>query len=143
MENCKLTLDGPGLSFTREISQSLAMQVMAVVVGVDGVSPKVERMSPEAEKVSLREFLNETKGTNNVDKILLFTFHLITYEGQEIASRNEIKSSFKKAHEPLPANFSRDLLNTLKKGWLVEDKDNEGSFYVTRKGRDAVERLRS
>jgi hypothetical protein len=57
----------------------------------------------------------------------------------ELFTKDDIRGRFRLSGEAAPANFPRDFIWAVKNGWIAEDPKSPGSFYVTQKGRNAIE----
>ena len=89
--------------------------------------------------MSLREHLTATEAKRNPDKILAIADYLERIEGLHGFSKDDIKARFRTAGESPPGNFPRDFSWTVSNGWIAEDAQTKGQFYVTRTGQSAVE----
>lgn len=151
-ETYKLTLQGGGLSVDREVDQATAFQILAAIMG--GASPlpvavggggrsaaatELFRPRGAAARLSLREHMDEVGATRNPDKILAIAAYLTDTRGMSTFSTDDVKKEFKNAAEPVPANYARDWRWAVSNGWLAADHEEAGEFYVTDKGRDALE----
>src|SRR5690606_11560684 len=85
------------------------------------------------------EFLEETGGSSFHEKIAAIARYMRDHEGQQDFSREDIKVRFRSAGEVMPGNFPRDFQKALQAGWVAEDPQNRGRFYVTRRGDDAID----
>lgn len=142
-----ITLSGDGMSFDRKITQQVALHVMNVVLGT-GVTPSVVANAPLGRSVgevqetslplSLREFLDKIGAIKKPDQITTIAQYIIDYEKQEDFDREDIRSRFLTAREPLPGNFARDFALAQKNGWLAEVHGKKNRFYVTTKGIQAI-----
>jgi hypothetical protein len=142
-----ITLSGDGMSFDRKITQQVALQVMNVVLGTGFNQPGVAHTPlhrpvgdvPEASlPLSLREFLDKIGASKKPDQITTIAQYIIDHEKQEDFGREDIRSRFLTAREPLPGNFGRDFAVALKNGWLAEVHGKKNRFYVTTKGIQAI-----
>jgi hypothetical protein len=115
--------------------------VLAHSVTVHGSTPKSAPGSSGegASRTSLREYLDETQATRNPDKITAMGQYLLLHENVGEFTRDDIKGRFRTAGEVPPANFPRDFSWAVKNGWIAEDPKKPGAFYVTQKGRVAIE----
>ncbi len=96
--------------------------------------------SAEPAKVSLREFLDDSKATTKPDQIVTIGHYMAVHEGKDTFSRDEIKVRFQAARERLPANMPRDFSTAISKGMIAQDHAKSGQYYVTKKGVQALER---
>lgn len=142
-----LTLDGNGVTVKRDIPESVARAVIALVMG-GSTAPSSVAVStgvgaagnppPTGTTVaqSVREYLDETDAKRNPDKIVTVAGYLKS-QGQLSFSRDDIKQQFPKAGEPIPGNYARDFALAVSTGWIAEHA-NTGSFYITGKGEKAI-----
>lgn len=138
----EVVIKGPGLDFRRECTFEEASRAIAGLAG--SVSPPPSQVLQDAtllqapERVSLRERLDQLSVKTKVEQILVISEWLIGQTGMKSVTKDDIKSSFVDAAEPLPANFPRDFAKILKKGWLAPVHGDRSSFYVTQTGRKAL-----
>jgi hypothetical protein len=146
-----LKLEGHGISVSREISQEAARAILDVVFGGDraGGGGRSEWRGKEAlddrddgnrPSMSLPEFLDASGAKRNPDKIAVIGQYIVEFEGRQDFSREDVKVRFRQAGEGVPSNFPRDFTWAVKNGWIAEDLETKGAYYVTRKGKEAVER---
>ena len=143
----RLTISGGGINVERLINGQTLAAVMASVMGADqpvvpaslagGVSPPL--VDDSKVRVSLREFLDEVHAKRKPDQIVAIGHYIMQFEGQVDFSRDEVKSQFSVAREPMPANFSRDFGVAEKKGMIAKVHAREGRYYVTNTGTGAIE----
>jgi hypothetical protein len=150
-EGYKVTLNGPGISVDQSVDQGKAREILHILLGggiisgsLSGAPNRVnsqalhEGPSRTPPRVSLREFMEEVEAKRNPDKIVAIGEYLTEIEGKSDFGKDDVKAHFRTAGEPLPANYPRDFQWTLQSGWIAEDSNNPGRFYVTRKGKDAI-----
>ena len=138
-----LSLKGEGIEVEREIDQTMALEILSIVMGGAG-SKQMQSPLPRVESSrrrgqSLREFLNEVEAKRNVDKIVAIASYLETERGYETFSADQVKKEFKTAREPAPANYPRDFKWAVATGWLAPTPEDPDEFYVTESGRKAIE----
>lgn len=85
-----------------------------------------------------RQALIASESKTNSEKITTLARYVCKRDGTESASIQEIQSAFKKAGEPLPRNFSRDLKDAIAAGYIYESDVNEG-YVVTEQGNEAID----
>lgn len=153
-----LSITGEGLSLEREVDQATALAVVNLVL--TGQKPQIptqhiEALAPRpagiphpavaaqgqapSPPVSVKEYTHELGAQNNADFILAFAAYITSREGRERFTRDELKSFFPKAGEPVPKNYTRDFGNTVDWGWVAEDHEQPGQWYITRAGTNALE----
>jgi hypothetical protein len=150
---CKITVSGPGIQAEKEVSLQLAMSVMQVmfggslkdVLGPSGagneqVRPTYDASQPERmQRLSIREFIEDVGGRSFHTKIAAIGRYMRDHEGQQDFSRDDVKVRFRSAGEIMPGNFPRDFQKALQAGWIAEDPQSRGRFYVTRRGDEAID----
>lgn len=143
LEPFRLTLAGPGVSIDKEVTQEVALAVLQVALG-GRVAPSggSAASAPDSTgpRLSLREFIDLVGVRSNPEKIAAFAAYLRDHAGQEDVARDDIKSCFKSAGEPMPGNFPRDFAGAVQAGLIAEDPKKPGRFYLTRKGEELVGR---
>jgi len=134
-----LSLTGEGISVTRTISESMASDIIAVVMGADPATrsrtPGARRTSGGGGDTSVREYLDEAEA-KKIPQIITVMGQYLIDRGQDRFSRQDVKTMFPKAGESTPSNFTRDFGLAVASGWVAEDQKNE--FYVTEPGRKAI-----
>lgn len=145
-----LTLKGAGLTIERKVTESIALAVVSLVMGGDGsrLAPRrgaaafpgnpAASASVQGQAMTVGEYLSEVEAKRNPDKILAFGAYLMDEMGRETFTRDELRSMFQKAAEPVPGNFHRDFTWAVQNRWLGEQTDAPGAYYVTKTGRTAL-----
>ena len=115
----------------------LATQTDRPTITKERVSESNDAMArPSARPLSIVELLQEKEPSTGAERIALFAYYREKYEGLNRFSRGDLQPCFAKAHLKPPANYNRDFVAAVKKGWLHEDN---GESYITTKGIEAVE----
>jgi len=122
------------------------VQVVQVVMG--GGAPTVTSLSTLVSKgdvrsangvpLSLRECLDKIGASKKPELITTIAHFICHYERQDDFSRDDVRSRFLTAREPLPRNFGRDFAVALTRGWIAEVHGKKSRFYVTAKGAQAI-----
>lgn len=138
-----LRLSGDGINIEQEIDQRTALQIVQVVMGGGApagapVNAPASARSPEAVTLSLREYLDQIGAKKKPDQITTIAQFVCEIEGQGDFSREDIRSRFIAAREPLPGNFGRDFAVAEKNGWVAEVHGKKNRYYVTAKGTQAI-----
>jgi hypothetical protein len=144
---CLVTVKGAGLSAEKNVDVSTAMTVMQVIFGATPLPPRGLDSGPIAQgtrgassqRLSIREYVEEVAGKTIPAKIAAIARYIRDHEQQSDFSREDIKSRFRSAGEIMPANFPRDFQKALQAGWIAEDPQSKGRFYVTRRGDEAMQ----
>jgi hypothetical protein len=152
-----LSLQGPGLAIDKDIDPQLAGAIAQMTVSgsfrerpTTNVEQHILQKGPAlsepaspglGQRLSLREYLQATVSDRGIHtKILAVGRYLRDHEKQDDFSREDIRGRFRSAGEPQPANFARDFQKAVRAGWIAEDHENRGRFYVTRTGDQEVDR---
>lgn len=138
----KLKLEGDGVTVNREIPETVALEILAAVMG-GSPTPRAGRVPARGGSAgrgpSLREHFDDVEPKRNPDKILAIAYFLKEQRGVDSFSPDDIKREFKGAGEPVPGNWARDWRWTIQNGWIAADSEDPESFWVTGKGEKAVE----
>jgi hypothetical protein len=86
--------------------------------------------------VSLIELMQEKSPSTNAERITLFSYYREKYEGYQRFERRDLQPYFAKARLAPAANYDRDFVEAVKRGWIHEDGTDS---YLTSKGVEAVE----
>ena len=138
------SLKGTGMNFARQVDESTARALMHIALGgsapAEDESAKSQPSRPTqvSGTRSVREFLNEHQAKRNPEKIAAVGEYLMSI-GVSNFSKDDLLSQFRTARETMPRNFGRDLAWAIATGWIAEDPQSPGSFYVTQSGKLAVE----
>lgn len=102
--------------------------------------PPVEHertLSPVSSRpLSLIELMQEKRPSTNQERIALFAYYREKYEGSQRFERRDLQPYFAKARLAPAANYDRDFVEAVKRGWIHEDGADS---YLTSKGVEAVE----
>jgi hypothetical protein len=142
----KFSLVGPGLTVQRDLTQSAALAALQVALGgapqVLPGSSNEKRLGfggGDARRLSLREYMEEAGAKSYPSKVVVVGRYLRDVEGQPDFSREETKDRFRSAGEPPASNLPRDFTVAVANGWIAEDHERNGRFYVTRRGDEAAD----
>lgn len=86
--------------------------------------------------VALVELVQEKKPGTNAQRIATYAYYREKHEGLARFQRDDLEGYFAKAKEPPAANYHRDFVEAVKRGWIHEDG---AESYLTSKGLEAVE----
>jgi hypothetical protein len=103
------------------------------------VSPSIfQRASLQSSNrpLSLIELIKDKQPRTNIDRIAVFAYYRDQHEQKARFGRNDLKPYFAIARVDPPANYDRDFVEAVKRGWVHEDGDES---YITSKGIEAVE----
>jgi len=91
---------------------------------------------PVSRPMSLIELMQEKNPRTNEERIVLFAYYREKYEGSQRFSRRDLEPYFAKGRLAPAANYDRDFVKAVKRGWIHEDGSDS---YLTSKGLEAVE----
>ncbi|MGA2905540.1 MAG: hypothetical protein ABSD98_17070, partial [Candidatus Korobacteraceae bacterium] len=86
--------------------------------------------------LAIRELIQEKKPRTHPQFVTLFAYFRERHENRSTFSRDDLKRYYTMSREHPPANYDRDFVEAIKKGWIHEDADNS---YITSRGIEAVE----
>lgn len=139
----KLMIKGSGLTFERDVPETVALQIMKLVItGVtenDFGGAGDARRDRKGRQQSLAEFYREVGPKNIPQKLTTIGVYLHDVLGRELFGADELKGQFRHVKETAPGNLPRDLGEAVGAGWLAEEHDKPGVYFVTQSGHDAVE----
>ena len=146
-EEFKVRISGDGVDVERVIDGETLAAVMTILVTSDltrqelisGIGDVTNITQTTKVPLSLREYLDSVNAKKKADQIVAIGSFLLNYENRSNFSRDEVRSRFASAHEPIPTNFFRDFKTALKSGMIAQVHQKEGFFYVTNLGIQAVE----
>jgi hypothetical protein len=144
-EKYHLSLKGPGITINKVVDSRTAGAIAQMTFGgreIDAAPVgKVGAPTRTMQQTSIREYLQTTSVARGIHtKILAVGRYLRDVEGQNDFTREEVRNRFRSAGEPQPANFPRDFQKALRAGWIAEDHQNRGRYYVTRTGDQEIDR---
>lgn len=160
--NYKISINGPGLSFEREISEQVAQEVLLWILTGKFANPPIHSSHPEGEMsiksqsavrasapklgnrlstrgLSIGEYMDKHEPRRIPDKIA--TFALFLKEEREVHDfvKDDLVAIFREAAEPIPKNLGRDMKWTQTSGWIALTPGEKSQFYLTDKGEKAVQ----
>lgn len=143
-EDFALTLVGDGISIEKKVSRQVAIAVVATVFGGGAAAAPVERAEAHDQPrikpaLSPREFLSESGASNNAQKITALGHYMCVHETKENFSKEDLKEGFRRAHEIIPKNLSRDAGTAIEAGWIHAAPGKAGRYYMTNTGMQLVE----
>lgn len=155
-EKYEVKVKGPGIAADRNVTLPKALAVLQIIFGQEysppsalapggGLSSLAIQKAPtlgtgKGQRLSVREYLAEVAGKSIHAKIATVGRYIRDFEGLNDFSRDDIKARFRSAGELMPGNYPRDFQKAIQAGWIGEDPQNRGRFYVTRTGDEAIDR---
>jgi hypothetical protein len=138
----KISITGK-LTYSDEITISQAAKIIDYLnsgmpgLAADGSGESLDDSSTRDKnnttKVTApREALERSGAQKNPEKIVALAAYFLL-DGPETFKPDDVKAVFRRARETAPANFTRDLGLAISAGWVVEDKDVPGEYFLTNK----------
>lgn len=132
----KVHLEGDGLLFTDETSVFNAAQIIGFLKNSDSLEvgirqPNTQRLMGSQSRLSPREALLQSTAKTNPQKIAVLGHYQANVTQHDSFSLEEVKAAFRKAGEPLPGNFSRDVSDAVSLGYIFEDESETGMYFLT------------
>lgn len=150
-----IKIEGEGINLSYQIDSVQFARIFLIIKGQTtanpspSISPSLSTgkiagqnntlQSQSLTPISIREFLNVSRAQTNTQKIATFAVFLRDYMDYKTIPTEELKKQFENAAEQPPKNFSRDLKNALKYGWIAESTSGPGNYFITSTGEKAVE----
>ncbi len=140
-----LKLSGHGLNFDREIDERAALTIMNAVLGGAiarqplasgiGTTSSTASSHPVADsRTSLRGYIDQVGAKILAAKIVAIGAYRRDVEGKEEFTHDDIGGRFKGAGEPAPSNLPRDFQTAVSYGWIAEDHQHPGQYFITKEG---------
>lgn len=137
----KISITGK-LTYSDEISISQATQIIAFLnsdepkPGELGAPPReggITSRNPKAKQIeNARDAIDTCGAKTNPEKIVALGAYVLQ-DGGETFKVEDVKSQFRRARETVPGNFTRDLNAAISAGWIAEDDNVTGEYYLTSK----------
>lgn len=140
----KISITGK-LTYSDEITISQAAKIIEYLnsgtAGVEGGGGSGESLldsstkdkKPDSKKIEgPRDALEVSGAQKNPEKIVALAAYFLQ-GGPETFKPDDVKAAFRRARETPPANFTRDLNLAIAAGWVQEDQDVSGTYYLTNK----------
>ena len=150
-EPYKITIEGPGISVTREVEEKTAFSILSIALGnksgsglteqeasISETNTGDEKSTPSSETttndVSIGEFMADLKIGNNVERIAAVALYLKDVQGSNRMKKDEVTDWFQKAGLVAPKNLPRDIQSAVKKRLIAEDNNDSERYFVTQTG---------
>lgn len=134
----KITISGDGLHFEGDTTLFKASQVIAFLGTENDIVTQQPYQSSFTNAVldkpklsSPREALIASKAKTNAQKIAVIGKYLMDRDSVDSFSAKEVRETLKKSGEPLPANFSRDIADSVKFGYIYHAGKNRDQYAIT------------
>lgn len=142
----RLELKGKELYFTADIDQAQSGQIIQLLAA-DSTSPlpfspigitTANQNIPHLRNKAPKEALIETKAKTNPEKMVAFGALIMDLNNKESFSITEVKDMYKKAGEPIPHNFGRDIRSAVKLAYIYSVGDE--LYTLSDTGKEKIER---
>lgn len=98
--------------------------------------PRPPTQAASGRPLSIRELIQEKNAHSHPQLITLFAYYREKHQNQPTFSREALKQYYSSSREKPPANYDRDFVKAIERGWIHEDGENS---YITSKGIEAIE----
>jgi hypothetical protein len=102
--------------------------------------------APLSKNLSIKEFILSKKPNNDVVKTLVIGYYFEKYEGLTSFNTTDLEKGFVDAKEKTPANINDCVYKNIKKGLMMEakeNKENKKAWQLTNSGEKTVEDLKA
>jgi hypothetical protein len=141
----QLDIKGPGLTFSREISDTMVLKIMGIVLGDSGAHDEPQTKETECSeeqrggrREALSEYYRRVAPRRYSEKLTTIASYLQDVLGRQPFAPEDLRRQFRQVNETPPTNLSRDFRLALGEGWIAEEPNNSGQYYVTPTGLEAV-----
>lgn len=138
----KIKINGEGLTYEKETDLQKAGQIIAFL-NADTSSTSNHNKSElgilpgnVSPRQSPRQSLMASDAKTNTEKIVVLADFICKRDSLNVFSPKEIQVEFKRAGEPLPKNFTRDFINAVVQGYILET--DEHNYVLTDLAVDAL-----
>lgn len=151
----KLTVEGPGHNFEREIDETIASQIISLAMtgkiiaspereagasgsnGGAGLNTGPRALLPPQIRGSLATYIKAKKGDKNQNNRFLATAHWLSGRNEEQLTAKAVANALSNHNQKRLANPAHCLNQNVRKGYCEKRKD--GSFFIAPEGLDALE----
>ncbi len=139
----KITISGK-ITYIENVTVNQAAQIMAFIDTPISTAAPIQ-MQPRQGRQQLidgpstrvtgnpREALDSSGAKTNPEKIVAFALYIAQEDlDKDAFTAEDIRPLFRRAREPVPKNFTRDLDAAIRSGWVAEGEVS-GEYYVTDK----------
>jgi hypothetical protein len=123
----KVHLEGDGLLYDSETTAFNAAQIIGFLQGQENQSVSTAPRSSLIEaankpRISPREALVVSNAKTNPQRITALGHYVAEVNGDNGFSLEEVKKALRRAGEPMPKNFGRDVKEAIKNGLIYEEE---------------------
>lgn len=105
-------------------------------------NPENPRVS-QVKQISIREFLNKTNPSNDLQRTLVVAYYLEKFGQLESFNKLDLEEGFELARQNIPSNVNVSVNKNIEKGLLMpvkNNKDNLKAWVVTNTGINLIEK---
>lgn len=148
-KNYKISIDGPGVEISKEVSGDTFATVIAVlfgsgegarIPGFAGAADPTESSDQRTSRPNLSpaEFLQQTNASTNRERIAAFAWYASEHLEQDGILQDDLPDLFRRAHQSVPKNMRRDVRQAKRDGLVDEHPEDSDQLYVTQTGRETL-----
>lgn len=145
----KLKISGDGMSIDKDITLMQAGKIIAFIgsetENIGSTEQPVYPMAPLLEqpvdepKRSVRELIDNANPKTHPQRITVFGHFLAQSSPNGFFTSDEIKEQYQLAREKSAGpHFNREIDKAIGAGWIEAVRGEKNTFFVTRKGEDAI-----
>ncbi len=133
-----------GFTFKKNISETVCNAIVILAMkGIDTSEkePQInsdsltsQPKSDESGRIALNEYCQSLKPNSNKERITAIAMYLEIHDKSHLL-RKDVPSLFTKAGFAIPKLPSRDIKQTVGKGWISAIHGSDDEFYPTEKGK--------
>ena len=125
------------------VERKKVISSVSTLLNIEGLPVQTQLIQPPGKgerqpsrPLSLVELIQDKKPGTNAQRIALFAYYREKYQNLPRFGRDDLKSYFATGKETPAANYDRDFVEAIRKGWIHEDGADS---YLTSKGIEAIE----
>lgn len=148
--NLKIT--GDGMTVDQDITLTQAGKIIAFLGSeseiadapstggqlINAGAATIDHQPSVSSRLSVREMIDEAKPNTHAQRITVFGHFVAQNHPDGFFTNDEVKEQYQLAREKLTLHFSREVDKAISAGWIEPVRGEKNTFFVTRKGEDAV-----
>jgi hypothetical protein len=145
-----LSIKGAGLTFDQQIPQGMVLKIMHLVLTGDAADSSrggagaegargADSYGGDGRPESLAEMYRRAGPKKYPEKLVTIAMFIHKVLDRASFTPDDLRAQFRAVNEPPPANMPRDFRLAVGEGWIAEEHDQPGQFYITKTGMDVVE----
>jgi hypothetical protein len=148
-ESYKIVIKGPNVSVDQEVSEEQAKRFLVALFSGKaaealpqqnkdkkdgGIDPAMDDLDGD----SLATYITSSNAKSGPEKITAIGSFLKKHRATATFDKPTLEQGFSDAAEAVPKNMPRDIKMAIKSGWIAVKPGQQGTYYVTGGGQQAV-----